>query len=346
VKIIYVAAQYDYGDITRGFSYEHHNFYHTLFNMGHEIVYFDFLTEYQQRGKTAMNARLLDIVRAEKPELFFSVLTQDQMDIDIIREVSLKTDTTTFNWFCDDHWRFEKFSRRWAPAFNWVSTTAANALPKYEQIGYTNVIKTQWACNHYLYRQVDVQPEFDVTFIGQPHGTRREVIAALRKAGVNVKVWGHGWEAGRLNQDEMICIFNQSRINLNLSNASTRTGWKRHLPQFMSPTFQQIKGRHFEIPGCGGFLLTDSAENLEDYYVPNEEVALFGDLSELVQAVGYYLAHEAERQRIAKAGFHRTMSDHTYEQRFRQIFRAMGLDGEAQSAVATVNIPERGGANT
>lgn len=330
MKILYVAAKYDYGDATRGFSFEHCNFYDTLAQMGHEIIYFDFLTEYQQRGKTVMNARLLDIVMAEKPELLFCVLIRNELDIDTIRRISQRTDTTTFNWFCDDHWRFDNFSRHWAPAFNWVSTTAASALPKYKRIGYANVIKTQWACNHYSYRRLGIDPQYDVTFIGQPHGTRRNTIAALRKSGIDVKTWGYGWDAGRLDHEGMIRVFNQSRINLNLSNASTRADWKRWSPWHRARTAQQIKGRNFEIPGCGGFLLTGTADNLADYYTPDQEIAVFDDTEDLIRKVSYFLEHADERQQIEDKGYQRTLAEHTYERRFLDIFDAIALKASFQ----------------
>jgi len=325
MKILYVAAKYDYGDPTRGHSFEHCNFYETLTHMGHNIIYFDFVTEYQQRGRAAMNARLLDIAIAEKPDLLFCVLIKDELDVDTMRRITQRTDTVTFNWFCDDRWRFDNFSRHWAPAFNWVSTTAASALVKYKRIGYANAIKTQWACNHYSYRRLDLEPQHDVTFVGQPHGNRRKVVATLRKAGIDVKAWGHGWEAGRLDQGEMIEVFNQSRINLNLSNASTRADWKRWSPWHHAQTSQQIKGRNFEIPGCGGFMLTGTAENLADYYMPDREIAMFTDADDLVRKVTFYLEHEQERQAIRDAGYQRTLTEHTYEKRFNDIFAAMGL---------------------
>ena len=67
----------------------------------------------------------------------------------------------TVNWFTDDHWRFDRFSRHFAPAFDWSITTDRDSLPKYEAIGYENVILSQWACNGYAYdwtgRELDLR---------------------------------------------------------------------------------------------------------------------------------------------------------------------------------------------
>jgi spore maturation protein CgeB len=280
------------------------------------------------------------------------MLFTDQFEIETIRRISERGETLTFNWFADDHWRFEDYSRHWAPAFNWVSTTAQSALPKYAAIGYTNVIKTQWACNHFLYRPLDLPLRHDVTFVGQPHGNRRETIETLRQAGIAVETWGYGWENGRIGQEEMIALFNQSRINLNLSNASVvdfsplprravrrvlrhapatirrRPLAKRLLAVPTRPVASQIKGRNFEVPGTSGFLLTDPADNLDAYYLPDREVGLFQRSEALVERVRYFLDNEEERAAIARAGYARTVAEHTYVQRFKAIFAAMGLTGQ------------------
>ncbi len=369
--VLYTAMKYNYGAKEQGYSFEHHNFYDTLLNLGHDILYFDFMTLMQERGRKWMNRRLLEVVKAEKPHLMFTVLFADELDRATVREISENTDTITFNWFCDDHWRFDNYSRHWAPCFNWVATTAASALPKYAKLGYRNVIKSQWACNHFLYRKMDLPLKYDVTFVGQPHGNRRQIIQALRHAGIDVQAWGGGWEAGRISQDQMIEIFNQSRINLNLANASvpttipkpwTKAGARRLASRSLnvvpfgqqirsagktwfaatkpsSPAkvdattaidlnqqySEQIKGRNFEVPGCGGFMLTGQADNLEDYYRFGKEVVCFDNVEDLIDKARYYLSHEDERDAIARAGYQRTMGEHTYVHRFEEIFRNMGL---------------------
>jgi spore maturation protein CgeB len=339
VKILFVAPRYDYGDRARGLSFEHDTFYDCLRHMGHEVIYFDFISLFQERGRAFVSARLCDVVCSEKPDLLFSVLFEDEINVDAVAHISQHTDTVTLNWFCDDHWRFESFTRYWVPAYNWVATTARSALPRYAAIGYRNVIKTQWACNHFLFRPLQCVPEYDVSFVGQPHGRRRETIHLLRTAGIDVRAWGYGWEAGRLNREEMVEVFNSSRINLNFAGASTFDGpesrWRgryRRLTGIRRRLPGQIKARNFEVPGCAGFLLTDVAEDLRDYYAPGTEIGTFRGERDLVREVRHYLDRDGERQSIAQAGYRRTMADHTMERRLNEIFARMGLETTAPAS--------------
>jgi spore maturation protein CgeB len=369
MRILYVAMRYDYGERERGLSFEQHNFFEALRLEGHELIPFDYMTLLDELGRGAMNRRLFELARSEEPQIMFTVLFRDELDPRVVRRISSDLPTVTLNWFCDDHWRFEAFSARWAPCFNWVVTTASSALPKYARIGYGNVIKSQWGCNDHDYRPLGLPLTHDVSFVGQPYGERRSTIADLRAAGINVLTRGYGWEEGRVSQMEMIRIFNQSRINLNLAGASRsplppperaprllrpaarlvrrmpfaaeaaaigrrlQPGLARaaraNEPSAASPGFvpEQIKGRNFEVPGCGGFLLTEPADDLERYYEPGREIAVFRGRDELIEQVRHYLANERERRLIAEAGYARTAREHTYARRFEQIFETMGLPG-------------------
>ncbi|MHB1830560.1 MAG: glycosyltransferase family protein [Candidatus Micrarchaeaceae archaeon] len=42
-------------------------------------------------------------------------------------------------------------------------------------------------------------------------------------------------------------------------------------------------------------------------------------------AIEYYLDEEKERDRIADASYKRTIKEHTYEKRFKYIFKCVGL---------------------
>lgn len=309
LRILYIAQKYDYGIRSRGLSFEENNFLNTLANMGHYIIRLN----YPKDKKKAIDEIVLDCVIRYSPDLLFTIFLGKVLHKEIIAEISTQTNTVTLNWFCDDTWRFDSFSKYWAPVFNWVVTDAKSALPKYEQIGYKNVILGGWACNHFLYRKLDYPRIHNVTFVGQAHGNRRQVIDELRKSGVSVETWGLGWENGRLSQVEMIKVFNQSKINLNLGEASV-SGVK------------EIKARDFEIPGCGGFMITGSSKDeLAEYYDIGKEIIHYESTKDLIDKVKYYLDHDSERESIAEAGYIKTLNEHTYEKRFNDIFRKIGI---------------------
>ena len=316
-KILYVAMHFDYGRKDWGTGFEFNNFYGTLQRMPVELIEFDFMTILQENGRMGMNNLLLETARRENPDLIFFCLFTDEIDRKTIGELTERC--ATFNWFCDDHWRFNNFSKYYAPYFSFISTTDIHALPKYEKIGYRNALLTQWACNHYDYvRMPDIEKDLEVTFVGQSHGNRKRLIRSLLKNGIDVATYGRGWAHGRVSQQEMIEIFNRSNLNLNLAASS------RNLHTLFRMK-DQIKGRNFEIPGCGGFLLTNYVDGLERYYEIGKEIVCFGSKTDLAEKIKYYLLHEDEREQIAGKGYERTRNDHTYEKRFYEIFSAMGF---------------------
>jgi spore maturation protein CgeB len=315
-KLIYVGMLYDYGDPSRGLSFEERNFYHPLKRFcqkrGWEIVRFDFMDLGRKHGLQRMSEMLWEAVKKEEPRYLVSVLFNPQHDPlqDTLKRISFDTDTTTLNWFCDDHWRFENYSQFMAPNFNFSVTTDSEALPKYRAIGMGDrAIKSQWACNHELYRPAGCAREIEVSFVGQPHGNRPQVAQSLWAQGIPLKVFGYGWNgAPRLPFHEMVRVFSRSRVNLNLSNAS------------VDDTHQQIKGRNFEVPGAGSFLLTGPADNLDEYYMDGKEVVVFHSQEEMVDQIRYYGKHDTEREAIAASGYKRTIGEHTWEHRWSDIF--------------------------
>ena len=337
MKILFAALKYDYGIQERGYSFEYYSFYDTLIGMGHEVEYFDFYTLYLKYGKHEMTKMLRQRVEEWKPELLFTFLYSDQFDFEELKNITTQTNTITYNWFADDHWRFDDYSRYWAPCFDFVSTTDRNALSKYKAIGYSNVLLTQWAANPRIWTRIYEVPRYDVTFIGQQYGNRRAIIRNLKKQDIPVRVWGTRWKltklheiaknyhiisnnlydrvAGstRISQQEMIKIIQASKINLNISQSSQLHG-------------NQIKGRNFEIPACGGFHISGYTDNLEDYFELDKEIVCYQTEVELIEKIKYYLQHDTERNIIAEAGYQRVMKEHTYAQRFRELFKLMDLN--------------------
>jgi spore maturation protein CgeB len=334
MRILYVAMRHEYGDQSRGLSFEETNFRSSLEGMGHKLSAFDFMERSKRDGVARMRADLIKLAAETKPELAFFFLFTDQLDTRTIEAVGQAAGCPTVNWFADDHWRFEDFTRHLAPAFDLSVTTDPDSLPKYRLLAGTRVHLSQWACNRYAYGKVASELKHDVTFVGQPHGDRRQTVSQLADAGIQVACWGFGWPSGQLAHAEMVDVFASSRVNLNLSNSSEVPGLKARLRRLLhfnppSPRPPQMKGRNFEVPGCGGFLLTELVPHLERYFELDREVAVFDGTDDLLDKVRHWLEHDEERQRVADAGYRRVMSEHTYDHRFAAIFRDLGLAADS-----------------
>jgi spore maturation protein CgeB len=65
--------------------------------------------------------------------------------------------------------------------------------------------------------------------------------------------------------------------------------------------------------------------HLEDYFVEGEEIGVFDNEDDLIPQIRYWLEHPEERAAVAEAGYRRVLAEHTYDDRFEEIFRVAGL---------------------
>lgn len=328
LKVVLVAMYYDYGKPERGTGYEYNNLFLTFREIFEQADFFDYGEPLRLRGRTAMNDELVAFIRARQPDLIVFCLYQDEFSPDVID--ALGKTTTTLAYFFDDTWR-QSYVRRWAPRFHFFTTSSRHAWQTYRDEGLTHAVYSPLGYNHFMYQKKDLPARYDVSFVGSIHGHRQWIVQRLRKAGISVNVWGAGWAAGRLTQDQMIDVFHQSKIVLTLSNMlsydaryllqSPRWAWRDF--RYCKKTRDQIKARHFEVSGCGSCQLSYYIEDLEHCYEIGKEILIFMDVADLVDKIRYYLRHDDERNAIAAAGYQRARQDHTLERRFREIAQAI-----------------------
>lgn len=104
---------------------------------------------------------------------------------------------------------------------------------------------------------------------------------------------------------EMPYVFNESKINLNITLRSIKSG---------------IPLRAMDICGAGGFLLSNYQADFYDFFTPGEDIVLYESIDDMLSKCKYYLTHDSERERIAKNGRARIEEAHTYDIRFEEIF--------------------------
>lgn len=77
--------------------------------------------------------------------------------------------------------------------------------------------------------------------------------------------------------------------------------------------------RLFEATGMGALLVTDWKKDLGTVFDVGKEVVAYKSIEECAELIRYYLDHPRERDAIAAAGQKRTLQQHTYWHRARQL---------------------------
>ena len=167
-------------------------------------------------------------------------------------------------------------------------------------------------------------PDIDVSFVGTvsaDHQQRISLLEAVAKH-YDFKLWGnlprslpassplHRCFQGEVWGAGMYQVLRRSRITLNshIDLAAREAG----------------NMRLFEATGAGTFLLTDFKDNLNTLFAPEREVAVWRSIDECLVAIDQYLGDDNARATIARAGHARTMAQHTFSRRVREILAFIG----------------------
>lgn len=284
------------------------NFFEPLKETGFNVYRYNYLEKLNRLGREEMNQEFLLLVEKEEPDYVFFITYKEEISKKTLRKLRKKK-IKVVAWFSDDHWRFEDYSRYIAKEIFCSITTDSKAFEKYKKYNF-NVIKSQWAANPTYYHPVPVNETHEVTFVGQKYGPRGKVMEFLRKSKIPIETFGRGW-GDYLPFEKVISLFSSSKINLNIS-ASSR-----------DERIKQIKGRVFEVPMCGGFLLTDYIEGLEEYFKIGKEIVCYENENDLIDKINYFLSHDGERNKIANNGHMASLKKHTWKVRFKEIFKEL-----------------------
>ncbi|MBS3947287.1 MAG: glycosyltransferase [Firmicutes bacterium] len=329
MKIMAAFLKYDYGIKERGESLEKTAFLPALQQVSGNVIPFWLEDHGYWEDKQKLQNNILEFAAENNPDIIFFILMRDEVTKKTIE--CLSKNYTTVNWFCDDQWRFENFTRFIAPILTYSITTDKYSLMKYQQLGIKNVILSQWGAGDYV-ENIDfdnIEYKYDVSFVGGKNPTRAWIIDYLNKKGYRVTCFGNGWHEGSVSYAIIKDIFLRSKISLNLSN-SVQSDFRYLLSSWQSvkeylssqKRIEQIKARNFEIPCYGGFQVTNYAPGIEDYYTIGKEIAIYTGLEDLAMQIEYYLNNEQERKAICLSGYKRS-KDYTFEKRIKKVFEEL-----------------------
>lgn len=283
------------------------NWYLPLKDTFGKVISFDTARNYFRYGRQKMQQDLIDLISRENPDYLFTVLIYDELDPLFFQKVKkISPNTIIISLFSDDDWRYEDFSRYYGlfihyPIINITDDDTAKGYRK-DGIKYYSL---SLGMNCKLFRKLDLSKKYEVTFVGRPNKSRVDYVKFLIDKGIDIKVWGDGWEnypevnkayQGLASADDLVRITNESKINLSF----TKGGYGK----------LQMKGRVFEAGACGGFTLIERFDVYKKYYIEGKEMDMFDSEDELLSKIKYYLKHENERENMARRAHDRTLKSY------------------------------------
>lgn len=295
MKIILVAPK----SISKNrFDYAFWNFYLPLLSLGHQVIFFDS----SFRG----NKELQSEIENFKPDLLFCIMTGDLSYCKeepwetIIQETNTGR-TKTFNFYCDDTWRFESFSSKTCSFFNYCSTPEKKFIDSYKNIGYDNIIHASWHANSDLYSNLRKTKENLLCFVGQRHSPeRQEYINFLNENNFAV------YSPQDTSFEDMVYSYNNSLFGLNFSKNKGKT---------------QIKGRVFEVTATNTLLVTEYHDEIEEYFTDNKEIITFKNKIELLEKIKFLCKNLNIVEKISLEGHKRFLREHDSKVRLSKLLQ-------------------------
>ena len=286
------------------------NWRDSLFPNFARVLRYDIYEGANSAGICAANGEILQLADTYRPRYvvypcnFSGIVTEETLSA--LRNMG----SIVVAYFFDDDVYFDARSCWIIPFVDYCVTPARKRVADYERLGARSIYSVPIPLSSSVFSKLDhTQKIFDVSFVGGLHANRAQYLSAISANGIKIENFGGRGTTDKIHYGDMAKIINQSRINLSFS-LNTNFG----------PGKQQLKGRMFEVPLCGGFLLTEYAEDLEQFFEIGREIVCFDSAQEASEKIRYFLQNSGEREEIAARGYERAQRDYRGEIMVRKIF--------------------------
>lgn len=294
MKILLVTNKTYRGHLDGGY----YNLFLPLQQLGHEVYFYDTVNPDEKD--------FTKVLYSFGPDLIFCCMTGDrgiaphEPWLEILEETQSGR-TKTFNWFCDDTWRFDNFSSKVCRYFTHCSTPEPSYINKYKSIGYDNITVGNWHVNDKILSYSELK-DIDISFIGFLTDSRKSFFETVKKEITQIENF-HG-----LDNNEMHLTFSRSRMGINLASNDNDISGRT-----------QMKLRMFEIPAFNSMMITQYHEDLKEFYEFDKEIITFKTIPEFIEKTKFLLKRPKLVETIARNGNERFLRDHTSEVRLTNI---------------------------
>ncbi len=165
----------------------------------------------------------------------------------------------------------------------------------------------------------EVEQDIDASFVGgisRHHGKALPMLEYLARS-TPIEFFGYG--ARSLSRSSPIVARHHGEVwgvDMYRALARSRVTLNRHINVAENNANNM---RLYEATGVGALLITDRKDNLGELFKVGNEVVAYSCPEEAAELIRYYVAHPDEAREIAQAGQARTLREHTYQQRMKEL---------------------------
>ena len=262
--------------------------------------------------QTQINKRLLNKINYKNYDYVF-IIKGNLIKPSTLKKIkkTLKK-TKIISWSSDDMMQSHNSSFFYLLSlkhYDLVSTTKSfNTLPK--ELPYYGAKKVLFQNNAYiksLHRPLLVENKFEKKysslFVGFAEKDRFESMNFLAKNGVNIDIFGSGWEKSYYQKNA------HPNLNINTSNLEgddyTRALSNAYISLcFLRKINRDVQtARSAEIPACGGLMLAERTDEHLAMFEEDKEAIYFSSDNELLEKINYLLDNENHRHCVAANGY-------------------------------------------
>lgn len=163
------------------------------------------------------------------------------------------------------------------------------------------------------------EKRFDCTFIGGISYAHSKGTALLEYLAENINIDFFGYGADSLPASSPIKAKHHGEVwglEMYKRLAQSRFTLNRHID--VAENYANNM-RLYEATGCGALLITDMKDNLGELFEIDKEIIAYSSKEEAEEKIRYYLEHQEEAEAIAVAGQKRTIAEHNYANRMKEL---------------------------
>jgi hypothetical protein len=303
INVILVASRWDYGSRFNGDGFEYRRFLPALRRVAKTVSFVPI------EAKNRIVRRIRSLMQPDEKTVVLSVFH----NLDSIPEDYFKLagqGVYLANWYTDDDMLFDNFSMHAAGRFSLNITTFEPNLARYKALN-ARAIVSQWAgidgCDFLESRR------YAACFVGRMYGQRASLAGQLQRE-FGDKVFVNDTRVKPISDDAMVSAYQNSWLAIDD-------------PLAYDGKTQQIKARVFENASMGCLVATQPNSRIEQYYTPDREILFWETLPDLIRTIQSVMSHPEKFKKMARSAYERTLREHIYEHRFRDIFNHIGNGG-------------------